>query len=254
MNDDQMYYSFILYMSDSGSAVLSYDTIWRGFADDQSRVELREPRLDSLEYLQRKFALLQMELFVVENLADLCRFFSFGGAAAIQRQVAQNHLATHMEPAPMISIGLAGFASLSGSITEATRRAPSKKLRMKILKRDNFQCRLCGRSPHRDTDIELHVHHIKPWAFHGATDLNNLITLYHTCHDGLEPHNDPTLTHFLHDPKALGSEIERGVERYRDARASGKFCTPDPCSDESPTPRGRWARSVSAAARLGEAR
>ena len=32
------------------------------------------------------------------------------------------------------------------------------------------------------------MHHIRPWAAGGITEERNLITLCHTCHNGLAPH------------------------------------------------------------------
>jgi hypothetical protein len=68
---------------------------------------------------------------------------------------------------------------------------------MRIFKRDNFRCRLCGRRADDHVDVELHVHHIRPWADGGVTYLDNLITLCHTCHKGLEPHGDLSLFDLL---------------------------------------------------------
>jgi 5-methylcytosine-specific restriction endonuclease McrA len=45
----------------------------------------------------------------------------------------------------------------------------SLRLRFTILKRDNYSCRKCGRSPAKDPNIVLHVDHIIPWSKDGET-------------------------------------------------------------------------------------
>jgi hypothetical protein len=75
----------------------------------------------------------------------------------------------------------------------ALQRAPSRKLRMQVLRRDGFRCVVCGRRPTDYVDVELHVHHVLPWGRHGPTAEENLIALCGTCHDGLDPHTEPRL-------------------------------------------------------------
>jgi 5-methylcytosine-specific restriction endonuclease McrA len=50
-----------------------------------------------------------------------------------------------------------------------------------ILERDNYRCRLCGKSA-RDTELE--VDHIIPVAKGGTAGLNNLQTLCIDCNRG----------------------------------------------------------------------
>jgi 5-methylcytosine-specific restriction endonuclease McrA len=52
------------------------------------------------------------------------------------------------------------------------------------MRRDNFKCKNCGRSPATDTGIILHVDHIKAWANGGETILENLQTLCSVCNIG----------------------------------------------------------------------
>jgi 5-methylcytosine-specific restriction endonuclease McrA len=92
---------------------------------------------------------------------------------------------------------------------------------MSVLRRDNRRCRICGRRPDDHVDVELHVHHIRPWAKGGLTEITNLITLCHTCHKGLEPHEDPTLYQYVDQRfKSVDANKEleaflAGVARYR---------------------------------------
>lgn len=72
--------------------------------------------------------------------------------------------------------------------TEADRRsmgrAPSLRLRWRVLHRDRFTCCACGASPARDFGVELHVDHIVPWSRGGETVLENLQTLCSVCNLG----------------------------------------------------------------------
>lgn len=65
-----------------------------------------------------------------------------------------------------------------------TQRTPNLRLRFKVLKRDNFKCRKCGRSPANDPSIILEVDHIKPWSKGGETIEGNLQTLCNECNQG----------------------------------------------------------------------
>jgi hypothetical protein len=66
----------------------------------------------------------------------------------------------------------------------ATKRDPSLRLRWKVLQRDRFTCRGCGRSPALIPGVELHVDHIEPWSSGGETILENLQTLCSLCNLG----------------------------------------------------------------------
>jgi len=57
------------------------------------------------------------------------------------------------------------------------------KLRFEILKRDNFTCQYCGRSPQND-NIVLQVDHINPISNGGQDTSSNLITSCRDCNIG----------------------------------------------------------------------
>jgi predicted restriction endonuclease len=65
-----------------------------------------------------------------------------------------------------------------------TGRNINWRLRFIVMKRDNFRCKNCGRSPATDQSIILHVDHIKAWANGGETVLENLQTLCSVCNIG----------------------------------------------------------------------
>jgi hypothetical protein len=59
-------------------------------------------------------------------------------------------------------------------IHKSTPRTPSIRLRFRVLQRDRFACRACGRSPATEIGVELHVDHIEPYSGFGETVLENL--------------------------------------------------------------------------------
>jgi hypothetical protein len=65
-----------------------------------------------------------------------------------------------------------------------TSRDPSLRLRWRVLQRDRFTCRACGKSPALTPGVELHVDHITPWSKGGETVLENLQTLCSVCNLG----------------------------------------------------------------------
>jgi hypothetical protein len=65
-----------------------------------------------------------------------------------------------------------------------TKREVNDRLRFRIMRRDNFKCQFCGRSPAHDPKIILHVDHIMPWSKGGETTFDNLRTLCSKCNIG----------------------------------------------------------------------
>lgn len=68
-----------------------------------------------------------------------------------------------------------------------TKRTGSKinwRLRAQVLIRDNCICQMCGASPAKGPNVNLHADHIKPWSKGGETVLENLRTLCLKCNIG----------------------------------------------------------------------
>lgn len=65
-----------------------------------------------------------------------------------------------------------------------TSRDPNLRLKFLVMKRDNFKCCMCGRSPATTVGLELHIDHIIPWSKGGETVLDNLQTLCNDCNLG----------------------------------------------------------------------
>jgi hypothetical protein len=65
-----------------------------------------------------------------------------------------------------------------------TPRDPSLSLRFLVLKRDNFRCVSCGRSPATVAGLVLEVDHILAWSNGGETTAENLQSLCFDCNRG----------------------------------------------------------------------
>ena len=65
-----------------------------------------------------------------------------------------------------------------------TKRDINLRLRFIVMKRDNFKCCMCGRSPATTPGLELHIDHIIPWSKGGETIIDNLQTLCSDCNLG----------------------------------------------------------------------
>lgn len=65
-----------------------------------------------------------------------------------------------------------------------TARAISWRLRFLVMRRDDFKCCGCGRSPAMQPGLVLHVDHVHPWSRGGETVIENLQTLCEQCNIG----------------------------------------------------------------------
>jgi hypothetical protein len=79
---------------------------------------------------------------------------------------------------------LAADPPLEAAIPREDRHDIPLRLRWKVLMRDRFRCKACGRSPANELGIELHVDHIHAWADGGKTVLENLQALCQNCNLG----------------------------------------------------------------------
>lgn len=68
------------------------------------------------------------------------------------------------------------------TFAQRQRNMMTQSLRFDVLKRDNYKCRICGRSA-RD-GVQLEVDHIKPVSQGGKTEMSNLQTLCKDCNRG----------------------------------------------------------------------
>lgn len=187
------YYAISIFLDANGRPEYSCFTGWLRYDNEKPPREVREASLVQAERVLKTWRGLHEPGMVVNDTADMVLFFIVGGNAVVEQSVAQQCVPQWLTPRVVVNKGEWGFTSPSSLPNTALQRAPSPKLRMQILKRDQYRCRVCGRSPSNHVDLELHVHHIRPWALGGMTEATNLITLCHTCHNGLEPHFDQRL-------------------------------------------------------------
>lgn len=221
------YYALSLGMDHSGEVYLGSHTHWVGWSKRRAGWEIRKASLVRPECMTRLWNNVNRRWVTVHTLEHLYYFLRLGGDALVVKSLADEHLSDVVGPSECLKDGGhehvgRGFIGTSGlTDEEVTRRAPSRKLRGRVMKRDGRRCTICGRSPMNYTDVELEVHHIIPWRMGGPTSEENLVTLCGTCHDGLDPHYDPDLRRMAKLPYAVeglygcAEEHRADVERYR---------------------------------------
>ena len=182
------YYALTILLGEGETLEDSAFTHFAGFTDESRRFELREASIVHADRMLKAWRTMGEPGLVVNTPDEFGIFFHFGGHAVVAQELAESVVPEWLVPKAMVRVGEAGFAAQSCLPLSAIQRAPTPKLRMSVIKRDGYRCRVCGRSPSEHVDVELHVHHIRPWAAGGVTEQANLITLCHTCHNGLAPH------------------------------------------------------------------
>lgn len=65
-----------------------------------------------------------------------------------------------------------------------TRKPIPAKLQLKVFKRDNYKCRICGKSPSTHPELSLEIDHFLPVSKGGTNDIDNLQTLCIVCNRG----------------------------------------------------------------------
>ena len=217
------YFALTLTADENGRINWSAQTHWIGFSDQRKGWEIREPSLVHPTNMLRLWTGVGQPFLVVNSPVDLHVFLRAGGNALVEKSLAEEYLPDVIKPAECAPGAPDGWRVSESLPAQAKRRAPSKTLRMDVINRDDRRCRICGRRPDDYVDVDLHVHHIRPFGrpYGGLTEKANLITLCKTCHDGLLPHFDPSLFDYLED-KSLGTPVERlrtelvnGISRYR---------------------------------------
>lgn len=191
------YFAVTVLQTESGGMGYTCFSGWVGYTDEKPRREIRQASLVIADRVVRSWRAVGQTALVVNTVDDLCLLFGFGGNAVVEKGVAEAIVPEWLAPTVVANVGEFGFAALRALPQSALNRAPTHKHRMQIIKRDGYRCRVCGRSPRDHVDLELHVHHIRPWAAGGLTEDSNLMTLCHTCHNGLEPHFEFSLYRLL---------------------------------------------------------
>lgn len=210
--DEQEEFYTLTLLGENGSVYWATQTQWVAFTEGKPPRDIREARkvYASFADLWRRVG----QPFVVARLPEEVLAFRLkGGHALIEPRLFEAEFPEFLAPRICIPDGLSGFSSASHLDLTALRRNPTPKLRMQILNRDARKCRICGRKPDDHIDLELHVHHIRPWSSGGITEPKNLITLCNTCHRGLEPHFDPSLYSYI-SPERFNADVAELAKRH----------------------------------------
>jgi hypothetical protein len=221
IDPQKSYYALTLTADEGGTITWSAQTHWVGFADGDFHREIRAASIVLADRLEKLWTDLRQPYVVVNEEEHLYVYWSVGGTAFVEQQLAEKWLPEIIAPQPTARSGRWGFKSLASFPGGAFNRAPTPKQRQRIFKRDGRRCKICGRRPADYVDVQLRLHHVRMWKSGGLTEDDNLITLCHTCHDGLDPHEDLDLFELI-DPERVSDGVEgsrrqlrKGVMRYR---------------------------------------
>ena len=215
------YYFFTILCKSNGNFEWYCYSHWVGYADEERRIELREASIVKADNVCAQLRKKGESCAVVNDPGDMTIFFLIGGNALIQKDVAESRIKDWLAPHPVAQSGALGFVCTSSLPKGAFNRAPTPKIRMEVIKRDGYRCKICGRRAADYVDVELHAHHIRPWADGGLSEGDNLITLCHTCHKGLAPHFERSLFELIESNgfppirEKMVSDYWKGVQRYR---------------------------------------
>lgn len=226
---DASYYGLTLGTDHEGNVVWSSVSKWVS-GGSKDRWEMRAPDLVDPRRMGAAWRVIGQPFLVVNNRRSLGFFLKMGGNALVEQSTAQRWLQNVLQP---VECGPSVMSEPPRPLTTvppmALNRAPTKKMRMDILRRDDFRCRICGRRATDHVDVELHVHHILPYGIGGLTEPDNLITLCHSCHYGLDPHFEVRLLWMVRE-KTFPYEIDinqiRGYEES--VRLYRRLAVPEP--------------------------
>jgi len=212
------YYSVRLTADSEGRIRRSAYTHWVGFTESKPRREIREGSIVRPEIMIDSWEKLSVPYWVVSTEEEMIAYLCWGGLALVEKSLGERYFADVIAPSECAPDGPLGFKGVHRLAEQAFFRSPRPKLRMSVLKRDQYRCRLCGRRPADYSDVVIHVHHIRPWATGGLTEEQNLICLCHTCHNGLSPHAELSLFSLIGRETVSGDgyakEIVDGMFRY----------------------------------------
>jgi hypothetical protein len=214
------YYHITLLGTEDNKVNRSISTSWVGFTETKPQREIRRATVVIPDKLRKVLTSINQSSVIVNNDTDLFIYMLIGGHGIIETTIAAKFFDDIINPREMAQSFSKGWKVVSDLLDHEDQHAPTKKLRASIIKRDEFKCKMCGRSPKNYVDIELHVHHILPWGQGGITEEDNLITLCSTCHEGLDPHYEMKLFElidisWLQDAVVESDDYNKGVELYR---------------------------------------
>lgn len=230
------HYALTLTSDQVGNVIWSSVSKWVGHG---SKVlwEMRAPGEVSPRHIRAAWKAAGQHHIVVSDRASLGSFLRVGGNALVAQPVARQWLPDVLRPVECTYVDpLMPPQPIDSIPKRCLDYAPSPKLRMQVLSRDDFRCRICGRRAADYVDIELHVHHVVPHGMGGLTEAGNLITLCSTCHRGLDPHYEVRLLSMIPgdavtsvgDLHSQSASYEEGVRLYRRLSApTGQMVSPE---------------------------
>ena len=162
------YYALTLTADRDGNVSWSTVSEWVSWGS-REMWEMRAPGLVDPGKMGAAWSVVRQRFLVVNDLRSLGFFLKAGGNALVEQSAAQRWLRDVLQPVECGPCLMPGQPRPLASIPVASlNRAPTKKMRMDVLRRDDFRCQICGRRAADYVDIELHVHHTA--ARHGWSD------------------------------------------------------------------------------------
>ena len=217
-NPANRYYALTLLASRDGRALWSAHTHFAGQSD---RLPGWEKRAASIVETAKMIALwngVGQSWLVVEDRIQLGLWIRLGGNALVEVALGQKwlpHIVATREVAPD---GPTGFLVSDALTQRQLKHRPSRGLRMRVLERDNYTCRRCGRA---GDHVKLTRHHVLPHSAGGLTQENNLVTLCDDCHsdchisDSWHPAPDLFGMLFVDAVNVADDDYDEAVRRHR---------------------------------------
>ncbi len=200
------YYAFSLTGTLDGRVQIGVDTEWVAFENDDASREIREASLVNPIWWVKAWQKIGEAYLVVNTPIEVMILLREGGNALVEQETAKTMFPERLKP-QVCKQDASKVWLLPQKPEGVFNRVPTPKVRMQVLARDKYRCRICGRRARDHADLELNVHHIIPWGEGGLSEKKNLITICSTCHRGLHPHFEPELFQLLPEEEKL-SEYE----------------------------------------------
>jgi hypothetical protein len=140
---DCLYYAITLTADENGRVEFGTQTQWVGWKNEEKREELREARVVYPEFVEL-WQHARQPCAIIHTADEISLFLLGGGNALIEKELARRIFPRLLGPEPSVPDGEMGFTSPRLLPEAAFRRAPSPKVRMQVLKRDDRRCRICG--------------------------------------------------------------------------------------------------------------
>ena len=145
------------------------ESVWRHLA--------RQPRVDEMKPPISKFGAATYRYRFGTWRKALAAFISFVNkdekdADVSDEELSASEVLSAVEPSEVVQ-----------TPTRSTRHI-NWRTRFLVMRRDDFKCRYCGRSPSNNPGLELHIDHVKAWSKDGPTTMDNLRTACNVCNIG----------------------------------------------------------------------